>query len=1420
MRAWLTYLMLVIVAACGADSTPGDLPETWEPAAPRAMDAPTAMPRELRAAYIAAVQAGASEQVYGAAVLGPGELSVDNAAQRLTAILDVAGMEVTSSEADWSLSVRTAALGCAGAARALPDVAPEVDDADTKRVRYVHEDLETWYLNGPLGIEQGFVVAQAPACRGTKVIVLELGGALRPALEDEDGDGRGDTLDLVDDAGGRPLRYTDLFVKDATGKDLPAWLSVDGGQVAIHVDDADAVYPIEIDPLLSSPQGQLVPGGQAYDEFGYSVAIAGDTAIVGARYDDVGANADQGTAYVFVRSGTSWAQQAQLVAENGAANDYFGYSVALAGDTAVVGAPYGSAGRGTAYMFVRSGTHWSQQAQVIATAAAHNDYFGFSVAIAGDTAVVGAPFDDVGANRHQGSACVFVRSGTYWSQHAQLVATGGAANDNFGWSVAIVGDMPVVGAPLDDVGANTDQGSAYVFARSGARWSQQAQLVATDGAAGDNFGYSVALAGDTAVVGAYYDDVGANANQGSAYVFVRSETSWAQQAQLVATDGAADDRFGRAVALAGDTAVVGAYYDDVGANANQGSAYVFVRSGTSWAQQAQLVATDGATTDSFGSSVALAGDTAVVGAPSDDVGTNANQGSAYVFTSSGTSWSQQAQLAATDGAATDSFGNSVAIAGDTAVVGAPFDEVGIGANENQGTAYVFVRSGTSWAQQAQLVATNGAASDNFGWSVALAGNIAVVGAPFVDVGANADQGSAYVFVRGETRWIQQAQLVAADGAASDNFGSSVAIAGNTAVVGAPSDDVGTNADQGSAYVFVRSETSWSQQAQLVAADGAADDRFGRAVAIAGDTAVVGAPSDDVGTSTDQGSAYVFVRGETIWSQQAQLVAADGAASDSLGESVAIVGDTAVVGAPSDDVGANTDQGSAYVFVRSETIWSQQAQLVAADGAASDSLGESVAIVGDTAVVGAPLDDVDANTDQGSAYVFVRSETSWSQQAQLVAAGGATEDRFGSSVAIAGDTAVVGAPFDDVDANTDQGSAYPFRLLKVGSACASSAGCATGFCVDGVCCNTACGGGASNDCQACSVAAGAAVDGICAPAAAGTQCRGAEGDCDVAEACDGESNSCPADTKAAAGTTCRDAAGDCDVAEACDGESNSCPADTKAAAGTTCRGAEGDCDMAEACDGASNSCPTDTKAAAGTTCRGAAGDCDVAEACDGESNGCPADTKVAAGTTCRGAEGDCDVVEACDGVAGTCPADASAPDGTTCPDGTCVAGTCLGGAGSGGGGDGGSAGASGDGGSAGASGDGGSAGASGDGGSAGASGDGGSAGDGGDGGSAGDGGSTGDGGDGGSTGDGGDGGSTGDGGDGGSAGDGGDGGSSVSDSSTSTSTSGCACHTAGAFTGASPRAHLGLLGLGLLVLWGRGRRAPRRAPSCSVATGSA
>ncbi|MFN0277176.1 MAG: choice-of-anchor V domain-containing protein [Pyrinomonadaceae bacterium] len=383
-------------------------------------------------------------------------------------------------------------------------------------------------------------------------------------------------------------------------------------------------------------------------------------------------------------------------------------------------------------------------------------------------------------------------------------------------------------------------------------WSEQAHPTASDGAASDSFGVSVAISGDTAVVGAFLDDNAGGTDAGSAYIFVRSGTVWTLQQKLTASDGVAGDRFGVSVAISGDTVVVGADAPTSAGGTGAGSAYVFTRSGTVWTQQQKLTASDGGTNDEFGDSVSISGDTVVVGAPFDDTASGTNAGSAYVYTRSGTVWTEQQKLTASDAAADDLFGLSVALSGDTVVAGVyADDDVGF----NSGSAWVFTRSGTVWSEQQKLTASDGAIGDDFGISVAISGETVVVGSSFDD-NVGFSSGSAYVFTRSGTVWSEQQKLTASDAAAGDEFGVTVSVSGDTVVVGSRLDDTAGGVNAGSAYVFTRSAVVWSEQQKLTASDGAADDFFNR-VAISGDTIIVGSFFDDTPAGSNAGSAYIF-----------------------------------------------------------------------------------------------------------------------------------------------------------------------------------------------------------------------------------------------------------------------------------------------------------------------------------------------------------------------------------------------------------------------------------------------------------------------------------------------------------------------------------------------------------------------------------
>ncbi|APR82774.1 Fibronectin type III domain protein [Minicystis rosea] len=599
--------LVAAAAACNAD-LPADAGAESEDVPVEPTVTP-AMPAGLRAAAIAAIQADAADDYR--VTRAETKLWALNPAQALFSEFTSEGLRVhpEHERGEWSFSLAPSGYGCAGALGALEAAEPE---SAGNRVEYrrgrATGALVEWYVNGPLGLEQGFTLPSAPACRGGDdreiVIALSLGGDLSAV-----GAGDGESVELRERSGAVALRYGELFVHDASGRTLPAHLEVSGQTISIRIDSSEAAYPVSVDPLIAHQQAELVPSDGAVDNgFGWSVSVSGNTAVVGAPFDDNDNGVDAGAAYVFVRTGNTWSPQAKLLADDGGANDQLGFSVSVSGNTAVVGAPGDNNENGdlagSAYVFVRTGHTWSQRVKLLPQDGGEGDQFGFSVSVSGNTVVVGSPFDDNERGADAGSAYVFTKSGNTWSPRAKLLAEDGVSFDTFGWSVAVSGNTAVVGAPFDNNENGDLAGSAYVFVSTGNTWSQRAKLLADDGVSFDTFGWAVAVSGHTVVVGAPIGLGGTGT--GSAYVFVQSGNTWPQRAKLLPEDGADGDQFGFSVAVSGDTAVVGTLMT--------AHAYVFVQSGNTWPQRVEV--------DVFSFSVAISGDTIVIGT---------GGGSAFVF---------------------------------------------------------------------------------------------------------------------------------------------------------------------------------------------------------------------------------------------------------------------------------------------------------------------------------------------------------------------------------------------------------------------------------------------------------------------------------------------------------------------------------------------------------------------------------------------------------------------------------------------------------------------------------------------------------------------------------------------------------------------------------------------------------------------
>jgi len=735
-------------------------------------------------------------------------------------------------------------------------------------------------------------------------------------------------------------------------------VAMDGGLMVVGAQESDArqkknagvanMYRLDSMGIWQFEAQLVASDPQVYAFMGSSVSISGDTAIAGA-------SETYNTAYIFVCTDGKWSQQQKLTPSDGAAGDKFGHSVAIYGDIAVVGSPYdddGGADTGSVYVFARSDSTWSLLQKLTASDAASKRFFGKSVSISGDTLLVGASGGG-SENTEAGSVYVFTSAGGLWTQRQILTPSDAAPGCLFGDSVSIAGNTAVAGAKGSD---GTSRGAAYVFVRGeGGLWTQEQKLTSADAAVGAYFGCSVSVAQDAILIGAKNDRAGTTSNCGTACLFMRVDGVWTRQQVLTAENPSIYDAFGTSVCIYGGTVAIGAAFDMNG-NTGKGSASVFSLSEDTWIQKQKLVPFEAAGQNKMGCAVALSGDTALIGLQGDANDEGYNSGSACVFVLSDGIWTARQKITPKNAKVEAFFGCSISVSGDTVVIGAYHDTC---LGTDNGSAYVFRCQEDEWIEQQRLQASSPKTFDQLGFSVAISGDTVITGAN----GRDNMTGAAFVFVRSGDTWSEQQSLSASDGRQMDQFGYSVSIFGDVAVVGAPGDDDAGN-ESGSAYVFERSGGVWSQRQKLVPADAAAWDVFGSAVSLYGTTALIGAAGDD-DAGANSGSVYVYECAEGVWAQRQKLMASEVVASGGFGSSISLSEDWAVVGAPMTNTAGT---GLVYVFRRSGDSWTLYEKLAASDGAAYDTFGFSVAVDGSRVLTGAPNKN-DPETASGAGYVY-------------------------------------------------------------------------------------------------------------------------------------------------------------------------------------------------------------------------------------------------------------------------------------------------------------------------------------------------------------------------------------------------------------------------------------------------------------------
>lgn len=856
-----------------------------------------------------------------------------------------------------------------------------------------------------------------------------------------------------------------------------------------------------------------------------AIDATGTRMIVGAYRDPYNATAVVGAVYIYRNDGGVWVQEAKLFGDTQNNSDLTGYAVDINADgTRVAFGSHGvdidvTPDCGIVYVYVRSGTTWTREAGLTALDRLASAQLGTSVSISanGDRIVAGAPYDDNRGYGDIGAVYVFVRSGTSWTQEAKILSPDVANGNVFGYSVSVSDDgvWIVIGAAGNDY-AGAESGLFYTYYRTGSTWNYEYTLVPADATAGDLVGASIAISGDGTriAIGAPFATRNGQSQIGAVWVYYKPTTAWVLESKIQPSDSAAGDNLGWGLGLNynGTQLVVGATNHDSVMNA--GSAYVFKRSGNTWTQVANLVSPSPASGAGFGRSAAITADGSkvLVGAIGHGAPTYNFSGAAYVFdmgyhtstdwqvdedpsfssplsqsltdTANLTSWpisglaldteyfircrhnstvygssewsdpkpikTRQSYLPIQEvqkltepvkaASAWYGLGHAITRDGLTLFIGSHgTNSAGL---TDSGAVYVYTRATKAdlWVLSQTLTASDITTSAQFGAKLSLTDDgtrISITALTHTESGLT-ECGAVYIFKNTAGVWAQEAKLLASDRATGDRFGNWQQISGDGTriVMSAYLANISATVDAGALYVFSRSGTTWTQEQKITLPSPTFSDQFGTGVSIdtTGSRLVAGCHLRTVSGVTNSGLVVSYTRVGTVWSLEASILNPDAAATDYFGSGLAMTPDGVrlAIGCVYKEVSGTSNAGAIYIFVRSGTTWTYEAKLTTADKAVDDFFGNwygiSINETGDIVAAGAFNKDLNGLTNCGQVYLFERVGQLWYEQAQLSASDKAANDEFGKAVTLAYDASmlIISSSVNSPSGVNQAGAAYIFQ----------------------------------------------------------------------------------------------------------------------------------------------------------------------------------------------------------------------------------------------------------------------------------------------------------------------------------------------------------------------------------------------------------